>query len=766
MTQAESNVHPACFARPYLSRVYMGARLLVVTSLIVILAACAARPPRLPEPLRAPNPELATEQLAGGAAAAAQARARIEDQTPAPATQVEQAPLEIRVPEKMPNRRPVSLVLDGVPISTFINVVFGSELGFNVSIDRAVRERADLVSLRLAEPQMSDKLYRIAAEVLRTYGVTVSEAGVGVLQFSQVGGSAGSSSFIVARSLPGMPAGQRPVFVAVPLDAVQPGAIAGQLRTMFGASNAVTFVEMPDANALMLSGPPEAVREALDAVTAMDRAGLRDKRSIRVNPIYVSAEVLAQELRDVLTAEGYSIRTGPGSGGVITFVPVASANALIIFSESDSALEAARDWVEKLDQPSGDSAGDGGVFIYEARHTTVENLVPVLEALVAGSSTTTGGGTVQAAPAASINTFDGAASQPARPQSGGKAGTTVITSEQGKLAVDPVRNIIVYKGNAVNWRAIEGVLKRLDKPARQVVIEVTVAEVTLSDEFSHGIEWALRNITVDGAKGPVTALAGSTPNAAGLIWRALSSSGQVRAVVNLFARDSRVTILSTPRLMVKSGETAAIDVGTEVPIITSQATRSDAPVFNGNSSILQQIQYRKTGVLLQIEPVVHSSQRVDLKISQEVSEATQTDTSDISSPSIFSRRLNTSLTLADGESILLGGLISSSRTDGKTKVPLLGDLPLIGNAFQNRRRSGVRTELLMVITPYIVEDAVQARAITEALQDRFESGGKRRKDTLPRGPRTETLTESVPMPEPAAPPAPEAAPQATTPPRP
>ena len=744
-----------------------GARLLVVTWLIVILAACAARPPRLPEPLREPNPERATEQLAAGAATATRERARIEDLTPAPATQAELAPVEIRVPEKMPNRRPVSLVLDGVPISAFIDVVFGSELGFNVSIDRAVRERADLVSLRLAEPQMSDKLYRIAAEVLRTYGVTVSESGVGVLQFSQMGGAAGSSSFIVTRSLPDMPSGQRPVFVAVPLDAVQPSVIAGQLRTMFGASTGVTFLELPDASALVISGPADAVREALAAVTTMDRAGLRDKRSLRVNPMYVSAAVLAKELGDVLAAEGYSVRTGPGTGGVITFVPVPSANALIIFSESEAALEAARDWVEKLDQPSGDSAGDGGVYIYEARHTTVENLVPVLEALVEGSSTTTGGGTGgQAAPAASSSGFDGAPSPPARAQSSGGARATVIKSEQGKLAVDPVRNIIVYQGNAVNWRAIEGVLKRLDKPARQVVIEVTVAEVTLTDEFSHGIEWALRNITVDGAKGPVTALAGSTPNAAGLIWRALSSSGQVRAVVNLFARDSRVTILSTPRLMVKSGETAAIDVGTEVPIITSQATRSDAPVFNGNSSILQQIQYRKTGVLLQIEPVVHSSQRVDLKISQEVSEATQTDTSDISSPSIFSRRLNTSLTLADGESILLGGLISSSRTDGRTKVPLLGDIPVVGNLFQNRRRSGVRTELLMVITPYIVEDAIQARAITEALQDRFESGGKRRKDTLPRGPRTETLTESVPMPEPAAPPAPEAAPQATTPPRP
>src|SRR5690606_17318837 len=142
---------------------------------------------------------------------------------------------------------------------------------------------------------------------------------------------------------------------------------------------------------------------------------------------------------------------------------------------------------------------------------------------------------------------------------------------------------------------------------------------------------------------------------------------------------------------------ASIDVGTEVPIITSQATAVDLPSQAGTSSILQSIQYRKTGVLLDIEAVVHPSQRVDLRLTQEVSEAQATDTSDISSPSIFSRKLQTSLSLSDGQSMLLGGLIASSSSDGKTKVPLLGDIPVVGRLFQNRATHGQRTELLMLI---------------------------------------------------------------------
>ncbi|WP_256202421.1 type II secretion system protein GspD, partial [Stenotrophomonas pictorum] len=295
------------------------------------------------------------------------------------------------------------------------------------------------------------------------------------------------------------------------------------------------------------------------------------------------------------------------------------------------------------------------------------------------------------------------------------------------MAIDPIRNVIVFQGEAQRWRAIQGVLARLDQPARQVVIEVTVAEVTMTDEFSHGIEWALRNVSVNGMSGPVTALQGlAGTGGGGLVWQGVSSSGQVKALLNLFAKDSRVSILSTPRILVKSGESASIDVGTEVPIITSQATASDLPSTGGNSSILQSVQYRKTGVLLDIEAVVHSGQRVDLKISQEVSEATPTDTSEISSPSVFSRKLNTSLSLADGESTLLGGLISSTRSDGKTKVPLLGDIPILGKAFQSAKRSGTRTELLMLITPYVVEDAAQTRAITDAIRARFGAAERRR----------------------------------------
>ena len=694
--------------------------------LLGLLAGCATVKPTFPQPLRPPKADTSREEVLGQATE--RKGPRIE-QGPTMGTTRSAAPEIVRAPPDIPRTKPVALVLDSVPLETFINVVFGMELGFAVQVDQSLRSRPDLVSLRLTEPQPPQKVFAIAEEVLKNYGVRINELG-GVLRFLPVAAQGGDSPKLIAtRSLPEVPAGQRTVFVAMPLEMSQPGTVAAQVRSLFGAQS-VTITEMPEANALLIGGPGDAVQAAMEAVLTLDRGALMNKRSIRITPLYLSADLLARELRDVLAGQGIAVRTGAGTNGPLTFVPVSSANALIIFSESEPALEAATKWAEQLDQPSDDGAG-GGMFLYAARHTTVETLLPVLEALIgAGSSggstqasTGAGSGSGSASANANANANANAAEMGGRGSAGASGGSqskvSAISGLGGQLAVDPIRNVIVFQGDAQRWRSIQGVLARLDQPARQVVIEVTVAEVTLTDEFSHGIEWALRNITVDGMSGPVTALTGAAGNAAGLIWKGLSSSGQVSAVVNLFAKDSRVNILSTPRLLVKSGETASIDVGTEVPIVTSQATAPDLPNNGNNSSILQSIQYRKTGVLLDVEAVVHSGQRVDLKLSQEVSEAMPTDTSDISSPSIFSRKLKTSLSLSDGESTLLGGLISSSRTDAKTKVPLLGDIPVLGRAFQNRKKVGTRTELLMLITPYVVEDAAQARAITQAIQARF-----------------------------------------------
>jgi general secretion pathway protein D len=174
---------------------------------------------------------------------------------------------------------------------------------------------------------------------------------------------------------------------------------------------------------------------------------------------------------------------------------------------------------------------------------------------------------------------------------------------------------------------------------------------------------------------------------------------EFRAQLNAQASNNRVNILQRPQLVVRSGGTARFQVGTDVPIITSQRATDTISTGRG-TDILQNVQYRQTGVILDLQPVVYGN-RVDITISQENSSAGVAPEG-ISSPTILNRSLTTQIAIADGWTGVLGGLISNNYSKVNTGVPFLKDIPLVGSAFQNNTVSGDRTELLILITPHII----------------------------------------------------------------
>ena len=282
--------------------------------------------------------------------------------------------------------------------------------------------------------------------------------------------------------------------------------------------------------------------------------------------------------------------------------------------------------------------------------------------------------------------------------------------------VDTIRNAILYQGDAESWARLLPILKEMDQPSKQTLIEVTIAEVTLSDQEQLGIEWLIKDLNLGGMTGTLASKLG-VATSSGLTYT-FDSAGQTRAVLNAFAGNSQVNILSSPRVMVKSGESASINVGTEVPIVTSQST-DPTTVRAGTTGVLQQIQYRRTGVILHVKPTVHAGNRIDLEVNQEVSSAESNSTSNISSPVILNRSVETKLSLSDGGSVLLGGLISNSTTQGNSGVPILKDLPLIGSIFRSDKQTRNRTELIIVIVPYVINTDQDAQSMTESFRQRL-----------------------------------------------
>ena len=265
------------------------------------------------------------------------------------------------------------------------------------------------------------------------------------------------------------------------------------------------------------------------------------------------------------------------------------------------------------------------------------------------------------------------------------------------IRVDPGRNAIVARGATDELQSLSELLSLLDKPKRQVLIEATIVEVMLSDSNSFGIEWDIFEDEVsatfaDNSSGTVSSLF------PGFSLSYINTD--VATVVNALATTSDVEIVSSPRLLVLNNESARLQIGDQVPVITQSAvsiTDPGAPVVNSTS-------YRDTGVILTVTPKIRAGGMVEVEVSQEVSGVSETTSSSIDSPTITQRSVESVLAVPDGATAVLGGLMSSTRSTSETGVPILKDIPLLGAAFKTSNETERRTELVVLIEPSVVQE--------------------------------------------------------------
>jgi len=322
-----------------------------------------------------------------------------------------------------------------------------------------------------------------------------------------------------------------------------------------------------------------------------------------------------------------------------------------------------------------------------------------------------------------------------RTGAGKRSGKNLVSLQFGgepSLLADDARNIILIRAERPDYLRVLKMLERLDNLPRQVLIEVMVAEVTLNDSWEFGIEWALKNnkLKIDGSKysqyfstgtgstnategftsatGAISGLKAIAPNkAAGFAYSIFNSSGDLVGLLNALAEQTDVSLLSSPQILVLNNEEAFVNVGDQVPIKTSESV----PI---NSLDLQTstIQYKDTGTLLKVRPRINYDGLIILDVDQQVSAATANTLGGTDSPIISTRQLKTKLAVKNGQSIMMGGLIKKGVTNAESKVPLLGDIPGLGWLFKYGKKSNAKTELLVMITPYVIEsDDVLAQYI-------------------------------------------------------
>lgn len=644
----------------------------------------------------------------------------------------------------------VNVNIEGMPIPAFINEFFGAILGVGFQMDSQVSRLNDLVTLRTSGPQSPQEFYRLATSVLRSYGVSAEySSGMVMFQRASDAGSSVPPLVVSGRSLPEVPISHRPVFQLVELQSVRATDVVNLLNIAF-KSESLQIQPENNRNAVVLMGKPEMVRQALDAIHVFDRPYMRGRESARLEPAFVSADELSKRLVEVLSAEGYAaaLYSGGATATAVLILPLTAANAVLVFASDRQVLEHAVEWSRSIDRPNPVAGGDG-LFYYTVKNTQAKEIVSTISGIRGESNVRSPSRETIDGSEVGVNARAGTVAGNAEFGSAAAVSTAATGGDlsKGKLQLDEPRNALIYQGTATDWARLLPLIKQMDRAPRQVMIEVTVAEVTLGNDESFGVAWLAKN-DVGRFDGRVSSGTLGGIGGAGLNYL-LDIGGATRASLKALASRDRISILSTPRLMVKSGEEANIDVGTEVPTISSQST---SPIQTGGSSnILQTVQYRKTGILLNIKPVVYSDDRVDLEIRQEVSEAQPLGSNAaVNSPAIFNRSISTSLSLKDGSAILIAGLMSQKHTDSNSGVPFLKDIPLLGNAFKTTTRNHNKTELVLMIVPYIIETDTQADELTRSLSQRFELIDLPY-TTAPDVPVMPSVPVNPPMPAPAKP---------------
>ena len=610
-----------------------------------------------------------------------------------------------------PSVETVDAVVPPLALPAFIDVVFGEMLGVPYVTGENVAARTDVIQLRSSGQMNADVFLELVRSSLEDYGVAVfPEGGVyRIIQDAEL--LSRMPVFIKSRAKPSTPAALRPIVQFVELDAISANNMAGLLGQAFPSDSNLKVAANQAVNSITLTGLPDDISAALDLIEQFDDLAYAGTDVFRYTPTFWQSTPLAAQLVDVLRAEGWQVSNNASVQRTILLLPIEVSNDLLVFARSREALARTRFWISELDRPA--QLGDvPQIFVYQVENVDANLLAESARAILTG---TTQQATAPGAGIAIGPNGDGAS----------LAGPSQSSSNNvGGIVVDPLSNQIIFSGTASDYERLHPLLKRLDRAPPEVLIEVMIAEIQLNDSTNYGLEFLIDELAgsdIAWSVGSQGLGLGSSGLSVGVV------NDRVDIVLNLFARNERVKVLSTPRLIARSGGSAQIQVGSDVPIITSQRA-ADTQDGSGVTDVLQSVDYRKTGVLLSIEPIVLGTSRVDLSIATEVSTALATATSAISSPTISNRTLDTQLSLDDGALAILGGLIQENTTRGQSGTPVLKDVPVLGRAFRTDSVERDRTELIVLIRAYVLPDGKAKSEIAEKLSEQFNSVSKDAED--------------------------------------
>ncbi len=605
----------------------------------------------------------------------------------------------------------ITLNFQQMEIAEVVKIILGEILGANYVLDPNV---SGTVSLQTSRPLSRAALLPTLETLLQVNGAVLVKS---QNFYEIVPIDAASSGALVPRLNPVAQRGYQ--LLVIPLryiGAAELQKIVEPLKPVKG------LLQVDEArNLLLVAGTQAELDNIRETVRVFDVDQLRGMSVGLFRLQVVDAKVVLKELEAIFG----DAASGP-LAGMVKFLPIERLNALLVITPQPKYLNDARDWVERLDRAEG---GQGvSMHVYHVQNGKAEHMAEILTQLFEGrpQADEENGVRQGQAQAPAPATAQGEALPGREPLLLGPGGQgTSLDVGQVSIIADDETNTLLVMATPNDYQKVMQAIKRLDVLALQVLVEATIVEVNLEDELRYGLQWffksGLGDKTARGVLGqfPLVTPSGLSPTSSINVFDAAGT----RVLLDLLAADSKINVVSSPTLMVLDNQTATIRVGDQVPVRTSETTNTSGVINQPNDPsalVTSTIQYRDTGVLLEVKPRVNNGGLITLEITQEVNDVSATATSGIDSPTINQRRITTNVAIQSGETLVLGGLIKENNSRDNEGIPYLRHVPVLGWLFGSQGKSTSRTELVVMLTPTAVTSLDEARDVTQEYRNKLK----------------------------------------------
>jgi general secretion pathway protein D len=585
----------------------------------------------------------------------------------------------------------VTVSAERMPLVDFLHYVFGELLGVNYVFDQLIADSTtdinkEVVTLNIADQMSSRELFKLASNLLADRGLQIKYGGNVFYIHTDDDPSASQKNVIgVGGNVGDVPNTTRPILQIVPLKYGAKISVERSLRT-FGKAKIVTEY---DQGAVFISGNRGDVIQAVELIKLVDTPAARSKFVSLIELTFVSPSEFSDQVALLLDNEGVSTAIGKPSQRGLTLVPLQQLGGIAVFASNETLLQRVEYWSTILDVPGKGSQEQ--YFLFHPQFARAKDLGESVSALLGTGGSFSNGNRKQMSD-----------QQQATGNAPSAARSSGLATEKIKMVVDERANALVFYTSGSEYQALLPLLTKLDTLPKQVSMDIVIAEVTLKDEFKFGVEWALSrsevNLTTQGAFGATTV------GGLGLIIN--GAEGPLTG--SFLSSNSLVKVLSSPTIIARDGVAANINVGSEISVV-GQTTQDP---INGDRQTTSS-EYRKTGIDVTVTPTVNAEGIVVMEVSMTISNSVPSSSGASGNPDIFSREISTEVVAESGNTVLLGGLISESFSTGGDGVPGLSRIPLLGSLFKADSDSTDRTELIMLVTPKVLDNAQRWNSVKE-----------------------------------------------------